>query len=275
MTLTDALPAGTTFASVVQNTGPTFSCVAPAVNTNGSVVCSIANLGPSTGATFTLTVNVAAAGTTITNTATASSATPDDVPANNSASATTTVLTGPDVSGTKSVTSPGPHVSGSQVQYTVVLTNNGATTQQDNPGNEFTDVLPAGLTLQSATASSGGDLGTLARGDLSPDLAALAFSLEAGGVSEPVLQGGGYRVLKVVEKKDGSTVPFAEAREEINKRLSQERITVVYEEYLAGLRKTALVDLKDALIVVPILLLSGALLAALSATVAIRRYLKV
>ncbi|MEQ1735072.1 MAG: permease-like cell division protein FtsX [Rhodoglobus sp.] len=38
---------------------------------------------------------------------------------------------------------------------------------------------------------------------------------------------------------------------------------------------TALVDLKDALIVVPILLASGALLAAVSASVAIRRYLKV
>lgn len=46
--------------------------------------------------------------------------------------------------------------------------------------------------------------------------------------------------------------------------------------YLAdALKGTALVDLKDALIVVPILLGSGALLAAISASVAIRRYLKV
>lgn len=46
--------------------------------------------------------------------------------------------------------------------------------------------------------------------------------------------------------------------------------------YLAvTLPRTPLVDLKDALIVVPILLGSGALLAAISASVAIRRYLKV
>ena len=46
--------------------------------------------------------------------------------------------------------------------------------------------------------------------------------------------------------------------------------------YLAdALKGTALVDLKDALIVVPVLLGSGALLAAISASVAIRRYLKV
>ena len=46
--------------------------------------------------------------------------------------------------------------------------------------------------------------------------------------------------------------------------------------YLAkAFRNTAMVNLSDALIVVPILLAAGALLAAISASVAIRRYLKV
>jgi parvulin-like peptidyl-prolyl isomerase len=117
-----------------------------------------------------------------------------------------------------------------------------ALVERARAGEPFTDLAKA--QSQGATASSGGDLGTLARGDISPELAALAFSLEAGGISDPVLQGGGYRVLKVVEKKDGSVVPFPEAREEINRRLSQTRIATVYEEYLVGLRKGALIDLK-------------------------------
>ena len=41
------------------------------------------------------------------------------------------------------------------VTYTVVLKNTGTATQADNPGHEFTDVLPAGLSLVSASASSG------------------------------------------------------------------------------------------------------------------------
>jgi cell division transport system permease protein len=46
--------------------------------------------------------------------------------------------------------------------------------------------------------------------------------------------------------------------------------------YLAhALTNTALVSLKDALLVVPVLIVSGALLAAVSASVSIRRYLKV
>ena len=44
---------------------------------------------------------------------------------------------------------------GGTVTYTVTLTNTGPGAQGDNPGNEFTDVLPAHLALVSATATSG------------------------------------------------------------------------------------------------------------------------
>jgi parvulin-like peptidyl-prolyl isomerase len=97
---------------------------------------------------------------------------------------------------------------------------------------------------QGATAQHGGDLGTLARGDLSPDLQKVAFALAPGAISEPIPQGGGYRLLKVVEKKDGSVVPFGEAKDELVRRLSQKRMASAYDEYVAGLRKGALIDLK-------------------------------
>jgi len=58
------------------------------------------------------------------------------------------------VTGTKTVA--GNFQVGSTITYTVVLTNNGTAGQTDNPGNEFTDVLPPSLTLQPGpTASSG------------------------------------------------------------------------------------------------------------------------
>ena len=44
---------------------------------------------------------------------------------------------------------------GGPVTYTVILTNAGTLDQTDNPGREFTDVLPAELTLVSASATSG------------------------------------------------------------------------------------------------------------------------
>jgi uncharacterized repeat protein (TIGR01451 family) len=55
--------------------------------------------------------------------------------------------------GTMAVT--GTFRRGGTVIDTVVLTNSGPATQGDNPGDEFVDVLPPGLRLVGATASTG------------------------------------------------------------------------------------------------------------------------
>jgi uncharacterized repeat protein (TIGR01451 family) len=63
------------------------------------------------------------------------------------------------VTGTKTVA--GNFVVGGTVTYTIILTNNGTGTQADNPGNELTDVLPGGVTLVGATATSGAAVATI------------------------------------------------------------------------------------------------------------------
>jgi uncharacterized repeat protein (TIGR01451 family) len=65
----------------------------------------------------------------------------------------------PNVTATKTVS--GSVAPGGAVVYTVVLTNVGGAAQADNPGNEFTDMLPAALTLVSASASSGTAVATV------------------------------------------------------------------------------------------------------------------
>jgi uncharacterized repeat protein (TIGR01451 family) len=116
------------------------------------------DLPPGAAATFVALCTVDPAslnGTVISNTATIA-ALPGTVeidPSNNSATDTTTVnATGAIVTATKTVF--GSQAQGRDVGYTIVLTNTG-TTQSDNPGDEFTDVLPPQLTLVSATATSG------------------------------------------------------------------------------------------------------------------------
>jgi len=64
------------------------------------------------------------------------------------------------VTASKGVATTG--VLGSSVTYTIVITNGMTHVQGDNPGNEFTDVLPSQLTLVSATASSGTSVATVA-----------------------------------------------------------------------------------------------------------------
>ena len=57
------------------------------------------------------------------------------------------------IAATKAAT--GDFIPGGTVTYTIVLTNTGTGAQPDGPGDELTDLLPAGLTLVNATASSG------------------------------------------------------------------------------------------------------------------------
>lgn len=94
VSLTDTVPAGLTFASTSQTTGPAFNCTNPPVNGTGTITCTIATLASGASATFQFTFNVppsVTAGTVVTNTATASATTPDPNPSNNSSTATTTV----------------------------------------------------------------------------------------------------------------------------------------------------------------------------------------
>jgi uncharacterized repeat protein (TIGR01451 family) len=155
VTMTDVLPAALRFTSLVTPGG--WSCTTPAPGANGTVTCSLASMTAGSGASFTLNVVIDPAtvpGTTISNTAQTGSSTPDANSANNSATAQVVVAAPINVTASKSVNGA-IHPEGSQVTYTIVLTNSGSVAQGDNPGNELTDVLPSSLTLISATATSG------------------------------------------------------------------------------------------------------------------------
>jgi uncharacterized repeat protein (TIGR01451 family) len=151
-TVSDTLPAGTTFVSLASPAG--WTCVMPAVGGTGTISCDATPFAVGD-ALFSLVVQVGqTSGASLTNQArldvTDSGRTTTLV-----ASATTQVVVPVTVSGTKVWGGLTTLMAGSPVDYTVMLTNNGSGTQGDNPGNEFIDVLPASLTLLSASATSG------------------------------------------------------------------------------------------------------------------------
>lgn len=153
-TVSDAFPAsciGVTWTCAATGGG---SCPASG---SGTIAANV-DLPAAATATFTALCSVDAAslnGVVISNTAsvTAPAGVLELDPADNAATDTTTVnATGAIVSATKTVS--GSQAQGRDVSYTIVLTNAG-TAQNDNPGDEFADLLPAQLILVSATASSG------------------------------------------------------------------------------------------------------------------------
>jgi uncharacterized repeat protein (TIGR01451 family) len=146
----------------------TWSCAA-----GGAGSCAASGAGdilepvtlPSGGtATFTAacTLSASTSSTSLMNTATIALPGPvtDPVPANNSATDLDAIVR-PPAHLVASKTVSGSYVQGGAVTYTIVLANDGEGAQPDNPGDELSDVLPAGLSLVSAVASSGTAVATL------------------------------------------------------------------------------------------------------------------
>jgi uncharacterized repeat protein (TIGR01451 family) len=169
--LTDVLPSSLTLVSASASSGTAVATVGTnTVTWNGA----LAPLGGSVTITINAMVNAGTGGTTISNQGSISydgngdgtnegSGLTDDpgtAPANDPTSFAVAVTATPTITGTKTVS--GSPVEGSNITYTIVLTNSGTGAQPDNPGDELTDVLPSTLTLVSASASSGAAVATVA-----------------------------------------------------------------------------------------------------------------
>jgi len=72
-------------------------------------------------------------------------------------------------------------------------------------------------------ASTGGLMGTFARGQLPPELEAAAFALPAGGLSDVVATPLGFHVLRVDERTPARERSLAECEPEIRTRLTREK----------------------------------------------------
>ena len=149
VTVTDALPPGLTYQGV---DAAGFNCSAPPVGTNGTVSCTEASMPPNSPTNLFIFVGIPAAtpgGTSFSNTATISSATPDFVPGNNSSTATFTTNSGSAPSSDMQMTKTAPATAtpGDTITYQLSFGSN--TTTKSNV--TVTDVLPPGVTFQSVS----------------------------------------------------------------------------------------------------------------------------
>jgi large repetitive protein len=151
VTVTDTFPPALSGCSVtsVAVGGATGNDPGP---TAGQLADSGISLPPGSSVTYTATCTFGTSpGPTLVNTATVTGVDNDPNTTNNTATDTDAV--GASLAATKTA-SGAPYVAGGTVTYTIVLTNGGGD-QADNPGPELVDVLPSGLALVSASASSG------------------------------------------------------------------------------------------------------------------------
>ncbi len=185
-TFTDTIPTNTTFVSFTVPTGWNCGATIPAVGGTGTISCSIASLAVNATASFPLVVKVNQGVTPgppmspISNTANINipcSAVTDPNCANNTVTTSVYIAsaTEADVSITKTA-SPEPVNQGTNLTYTLQVTNNGPAVAQ---GVTVSDPLPGEVTFTSVSATQGSCIYTAATTTVSCSL----NSISVGGLA--------------------------------------------------------------------------------------------
>jgi len=187
----DSLPAGTTFTSLTQNSGPAASCTTPAVGGTGSVECSTGSIGSAGTLTFSLVVTVDGGtppGTFITNVANVS--VPDGIDPNeenNSAVSTAQVPNAQAADVGLTMTGPSAASPDDDVAYAITITNGGPDAAADAT---FTTTLPGDMTFVSLQQTAGPALScTTPPGGSGGSVSCQSASLAAGSTVTLTLTG--------------------------------------------------------------------------------------
>jgi parvulin-like peptidyl-prolyl isomerase len=97
----------------------------------------------------------------------------------------------------------------------------------------------AQLYSEDSTRDNGGDWGWIQRKTLAAPLEKFAFNMPVGRISNIIDYAGNYYILKVEDKRGGTTKSLAEARADIEKKLIQDEAQQIQERWVATLRKKA------------------------------------
>ena len=92
---------------------------------------------------------------------------------------------------------------------------------------------------EDSTKDNGGDWGWIERNTLAAPLEKFAFNMPIDRVSNIIDYAGNYYIIKVEDKRGGTTRSLAQARDDIEKKLLQEEAQGIQERWIAGLRAKA------------------------------------
>jgi parvulin-like peptidyl-prolyl isomerase len=114
---------------------------------------------------------------------------------------------------------------------------------QIRAGKPFADL--AKQFSQGNTRERGGDLGTVTKGELVEALDAGIFTQPAAEYPPPVLMPDSIHFFHVTDRKPAGFRPFAEVKEDLKKRISDDLYEKRFGEYMDRLRREAFVKIYD------------------------------
>jgi parvulin-like peptidyl-prolyl isomerase len=102
---------------------------------------------------------------------------------------------------------------------------------------------------QAESASQGGYLGFVKRGQLHPFLEIAAFKTEVNQVSEVVKTENGFHLIKVHQKRNAGDVPkYEEVKEDLKRELDNQRGIAILADYVDQLKKKAKIVIVDKML---------------------------
>jgi peptidyl-prolyl cis-trans isomerase SurA len=93
-------------------------------------------------------------------------------------------------------------------------------------------------------AASSGEVWTMRRGELAPELERIALTLPVGQVSGIIVTPAGFHLIQVEQRVKGQVLPFDEVKETIRQVLLEQKVEAKFKEWLQGLRAKASVEMK-------------------------------
>jgi parvulin-like peptidyl-prolyl isomerase len=112
------------------------------------------------------------------------------------------------------------------------------------PDADFADLVRR-FSDEKDSASRGGEVGWLTESQLRPELRPLLADLKAGQVSRAVRLADGWHIVKCLELRPESPVPFADIRAALADRMRAERTAANRQAYLARLLQENPISLNE------------------------------
>ncbi|GAA5483513.1 chaperone SurA [Haloferula sargassicola] len=115
-------------------------------------------------------------------------------------------------------------------------------TEKLKAGEDFAEL--AAKYSADAFAAEGGLQTNVPRTDLSPEFAAILFSAEPGKILGPLEDPVGFTIARVERIDKGPAPPLSEVKELIDQRVRAKKTSERYDEWIKGLRRHAMIDIK-------------------------------
>lgn len=93
-------------------------------------------------------------------------------------------------------------------------------------------------------ASSGGEVWTMKRGELAPELEQAALALPIGQPSNIITTPAGFHLIVVEERVPGRTLPFDQVKERLRAILFEQKTEAKFKEWIEGLKTKANIEMK-------------------------------